>query len=122
MEFLPKIKFCSSNIDLGKVNAEFYSRVTPADVQSLLNRVDFKENKPTQNGTLDNMVSANDIDNNFGYSLAAYFIAPMSGYHIFTVSCDATCTVYFNHAPNTNRTNYRIIELKSWTSRFEFDK
>ena len=90
--------------------------------QSVLNRTDFKQKDPTQTGTLDNMVSAKNVDDNFGYRLAACFIAPMSGNHIFTVSCDAKCNVYFKHGPTIDFTNYKIIELTSWTSRFQFDK
>ena len=91
-------------------------------VRSLLDRTDFKQKDPTQTGTLDNVLSAKNVDDNFGYRLAAYFIAPMSGTHIFTVSCDAKCNVYFKHGPTIDRTNYKIIELTSWTSRFQFDK
>ena len=110
------------NADPGKVTAEYYGEMTSFVVQSLLDRTDFKQKNPTQTGTLDNMVSAKNVDNNFGYRLAAYFVAPMSGNHIFTVSCDAKCNVYFKHGPNIDRTNYKIIELTSWTSRFQFDK
>ena len=91
-------------------------------VQSLLNRTDFKQKDPTQAGTLDNMLSAKNVDDNFGYRLGAYFIAPMSGNHIFTVSCDAKCNVYFKNGPTIDRTKYKIIELTYWTSRFQFDK
>ena len=69
-----------------------------------------------------NMVFGKDMDKNFGYRLAAYFVAPMSGNHIFTVSCNAKCNLYFKHGPNIDRTNYEVIELTSWTSRFLFDK
>ena len=68
------------------------------------------------------MISAKNVDDNFAYRLAEYFVAPMSGYHIFTVSCYAKCNIYFKHGPNIDRTNYKIIELTSWTSRFQFDK
>ena len=91
-------------------------------VQSLLDRTYFKQKDPIQTGTLDNMLSAKNLDDNFGYRLAAYFIAPMSGNHIFTVSCDEKCNVYFKHGPTIDRTKYKIIELTSWTSRFQFDK
>ena len=69
-----------------------------------------------------NMVFGKDMDKNFGYRLAAYFVAPMSGNHSFTVSCNAKCNLYFKHGPNIDRTNYEVIELTSWTSRFLFDK
>ena len=96
--------------------------MTLFDVQSLFDRADFKQKQPTQTGTLYNMVFGKDMDNNYGYRLAAYFVAPMSGNHIFTVPCNAKCNVYFKHGPNIDRTNYKIIELTSWTSRFLFDQ
>ena len=92
------------------------------DVQSLLDRADSKKQVPTKTGALDNMVSAKNLDENFGYKLAAYFVAPMTGNYTFTVSCDNKCNVYFKHGPKVNRTNYKIIELKSWTFRFKFDQ
>ena len=110
------------NIDLGKVTAEFYTSVAPVVVQTLLDRADFKQKDPIQTGELDNMVSASYYDKNIGYRMAGFFVVPMSGNHIFTVACDDKCNVYFNHGPKVNRTNYKIIEVKSWTSRFMFDK
>ena len=76
------------NIDLGKVTAEFYTSVAPVVVQTLLDRADFKQKDPIQTGKLDNMVSASYYDKNIGYRMAGFFIAPMSGNHIFTVPCD----------------------------------
>ena len=112
----------SFNVDLGNVTAEYYSKIPSFDVQSLLDRTDSKQQLPTKTGALDNMVSARNLDDNFGYKLAAYFIAPMTGNYIFTVSCDNKCNVYFKHGPNVNRANHKIIELTSWTPRFKFDK
>ena len=83
-------------------------------VPSLLDGTDFKQRDPTRTGSLDNMVSAGFVDDNFGYRLATYFMSPMSGNHIFTVSCDARCNVYFKHGPTTDRKTYKIIELTSW--------
>ena len=77
---------------------------------------------PTETGALDHMVSAKDLDDEFGYKVAADFVAPMTGSYIFTASCDNKCNVYFKHGPKVNRTNHKIIELTSWTRRFEFDK
>ena len=114
--------FSFLNTDLGKVRAEFYSSVTPVVVQTLLDRADFKQKDSIQTGVLDNMVSAMYYYKNIGYRMTGFFVAPMSGNHIFTVSCDDKCNVYFNHGPNVNRTNYKIIEVTSWTSRFTFDK
>ena len=91
-------------------------------VQSLLDRTDFKQKNPTQTGRLDNMVVAKNVNDNFGCRLAACFVAPMIGNHIFTVPCNAKCNVYFKHGPNIDYTKYKIIELTSWTSRFQFEK
>ena len=96
--------------------------MTSLDVQGLLDRADFKQKEPTKTGILDNMVSGKNVSSTNGYRLAAYFVAPMSGNHIFTVSCNAACNVYFKHGPNIDRTNYKIMELMSSTSRFQFDK
>ena len=82
-------------VDPGNVTAEYYSNIASLDVQSLLDRADFKQQVPTKTGALDNMVSARNLDNKFGYKLAAYFVAPMTGNYIFTVSCDDKCNVYF---------------------------
>ena len=112
----------SFNVGPGKVTAEYYSNITSFDVQSLLDRADFKQQVPTETGSLDNMVSARNLDDKFGYKLAAYFVAPMTGIYIFTASCDDKCNVYLKHGPNVNRANHKIIELTSWTPRFKFDK
>ena len=56
--------------------------------------------------------------------MAGFFVALMSGNNIFTVACGENCKVYFNHGPNINHTNSKIIELKklhadsSLTSKF----
>ena len=96
--------------------------MTSFDVQSLLDRADLKKKKPTKTGILDNMVSGKNVNNSNGYRLASYFVAPMTGNHAFAVSCNRTCNVYFRHGPNIDRKNHKIIELKSPTSRFQFDK
>ena len=110
------------NIDLGKVTAEFYTSVAPVVVQTLLDRADFKQKDPIQTGELDNMVSASYYDKNIGYRMAGFFVAPMSGNNIFTVACGENCKVYFNHGPNVNHTNSKIIEFKKITCRFKFDQ
>ena len=54
----------------------------------------FEQENPTKTGALDNMVSANyvGLPYNVAYRMAGFFVAPMSGNHIFTVACDDKCT------------------------------
>ena len=84
----------------------------------------FEQENPTETGALDNMVSANyvGLPYNVAYRMARFFVAPMSGNHIFTVACDDKCTVYFNHGPSITRTNYKIIELNRYTTRLRFNR
>ena len=93
-------------------------------MQILLDGTYFEQKDPTKTGALDNMVSANYVDfgYNIAYRMAAFFVAPMSGNHIFTVACNDMCTIYFNHGPDISRTNYKITELKNATSRLKFDQ
>ena len=100
----------SVNVDPGKVAAEYYSNITPSDVQEVLDNADSKQQMPTETGALDNILSAKDLDDKFGYKLAAYFVALMTGSYIFTASCDNKCNVYFKHGPNVNRTNHKITK------------
>ena len=48
----------------------------------------FEQENPTETGALDNMVSANyvGLPYNVAYRMAGFFVAPMSGNHIFTVA------------------------------------
>ena len=84
----------------------------------------FELKDPTQTGALDNMVSAsyNGSLENIAYRMTGFFVAPMSGNHIFTVACYFWCRVYFNHGPNVNRTNHKIIELNKYTHRLRFNQ
>ena len=91
-------------------------------MQSLLDGAEIEQQMPTKTGALDNMVSASNLDDYFGYKLAAYFVAPITGNYIFTVSYDNMCSVYFNHGPKVNRINHKIIKLTSHTPRFTFNK
>lgn len=109
------------NTDPGKVTAEVYITSSSVEIETLLDMVAFKRNNANQKGKLDNMASAVYALRNIGYRMEAYFVAPMSGNHVFTVSCKSKCNVYFNHGPSLNRTDYRIIEMSSATSRFKFD-
>ena len=54
--------------------------------------------------------------------MVGFFVAPMSGNHIFTVACNDMCTVYLNHGSDISRTDYKIIELKNATSRLKLDQ
>ena len=74
----------------------------------LLAGTDLELKDPTQTGTLDNMVSGNNRDIYGVYRMAAFFVARMSGNHIFTAACDYSCKVYFNHGPNISRKNCKI--------------
>ena len=109
-------------VDPGKVTAEYYNNLTLFDVQTLLDRPDFKQQMPTETGGPDNMVSVSNLDDNSSYKLAAYFVTPITGNYTFAVSCDNKCNVYFNHGPNVNRTNHKIIKLASHTTRFTFNE
>ena len=104
--------------------AELYSDITSVEVQTLLNGTYFQQKDPSETGALDNMVSANYVDfgYNIAYRMAGFFVAAMSGNHIFVASCDDMCTVYFNHSPEISRTNYKIIEVKNATYRLKFDQ
>ena len=106
----------------GKVAAEFYGNNSNAELQMLLAGTDLELKDPTQTGTLDNMVSGNNPDIYGVYRMAAFFVAPMSGNHIFTAACDYSCKVYFNHGPNISRKNYKIIELNRYTNRLWFNQ
>ena len=112
------------NTELGKVAVEFYGKSSDAEMQMLLEGTDFELKDPTQTGALDNMVSAHYLDfyGNFIYRMAGFFVAPISGNHIFTVACHYWCRVYFDHGPNVNRTSHKIIELNKYTHRLRFNQ
>ena len=110
------------NIESGKVSAEYYGNIAFMKVEDLRDRADFELKDPTQIGVLDNMVSAIYNVLRYGYRMAGFFVAPMSGNNIFTVACGENCKVYFSHGPNINHTNSKIIELKKITCRFKFDQ
>lgn len=104
--------------------AELYTNITSVEIQTLLDGTYFEQKEPSETGVLDNMVSGNYVDSgyNIAYRMAGFFVAVMSGNHIFAASCDDMCAVYFNHSPKINRTNYKIIELKNATYRLNFDQ
>ncbi len=106
----------------GPVHTKFWDSVKVKDwkMTSLTSDVRFPNN-PKSQGYIDNFDSPYALGDNYGIQLITYFVAPESGFYTFEAACDDICQIFLSNS-SLAKDKEKIIDVRGWTSLYQYDK
>ena len=107
----------------GQVHASLWNNLNRAKsgFSILLTDPRYLAGSPTQSGHLDNFDTPYNIGSNYGMRLWTYFLVPETGYYTFVAAADDMCQVFLSTSRDP-KNKLKIIEVSSYTSRYQFEK